>query len=62
MAEKQPSAYVVLRYTTPDNGDPPGDNWPVKVFDTRREARAYVDRMDKRTKKYGYMYVRVKQG
>jgi hypothetical protein len=64
MAEKQPSAYVVSRYAlpTPRNNFHIGDNIPVKVYDTRRKARAYEQLMSKRSKTYGYVVHRVKQG
>lgn len=66
MAEKQPTAYVVCRYKVIFDTDGSildyGDNVPVKVFDTRREAREYAKRMAKRSKHYGYTYYPVKQG
>lgn len=67
MAEKQPTAYVVVRYTLPVRGEdgrltPAGDNIPVKVFDTRREARAYAERTANRSHKYDYAVWPVKQG
>lgn len=43
MAEKQPTAYVVCRWTRPSARSPGyGDNIPVKVFDPRREAQLYA--------------------
>lgn len=65
MAEKQPTAYVVCRYTVGEDSNGYtilGDNIPVKVFDTRREARDYCYRMGKRSRKYDYTFYRVKQG
>lgn len=64
MSEKQPTAYVVCRYDRPSekNDWRCGDNFPVKVFDTRREARAYAANMEKRSRKYDYTYCAVKQG
>lgn len=61
MAEKQPTAYVVCRYSINKDGTC-GDNIPVKVFDTRREAREYTIRLNKRSRRYGYVYFSVKQG
>jgi hypothetical protein len=66
MSEKQPTSYVVCRYklTFDEAGNVmhAGDNIPVKVFDTRREARAYQNRMAKRSKFYDYNVWPVKQG
>lgn len=65
MAEKQPTSYVVCRYALGRDADGYticGDNIPVKVFDTRREAREYCERMKKRARKYSYIYFSVKQG
>jgi len=61
MSEKQPTAYVVCRYRVYTDGTL-GDNRPFKVFDTRREARAYVARLQARTRRFGYIYYSVKQG
>ena len=62
MAEKQPTAYVVCRYTVTLVPLSYGDNMPVKVFDTRREARLYRDRMNARSRRYSYAIYAVKQG
>ncbi len=62
MAEKQPTAYVVCRWKQDAGDGYPGDNIPVKVFDTRREAREYASRMNKRSRHYGYNVWPVKQG
>lgn len=61
MSEKQPAAYVICRYSIAADGSV-GDNIPVKVFDTRREARAYCTAMNERARKYGYIWFKVKQG
>jgi len=66
MAEKQPTAYVVLRYRlikvpgrkTPVRADPR----PVRVYDTRDEARSYARRMNKRSNRFQYTNIAVKQG
>ena len=64
MGEKQEKMFVVSRYTmpVPSNSYETGDNIPVKVFDDRKDARAYVKRMNERTKRYGYIYHGVLRG
>lgn len=66
MSEKQPTAYVVCRYRIYRDDQQRvieyGDNIPVKVFDTRREARAYEALRRSRSKKFGYSAYPVKQG
>lgn len=63
MAEKQEIVWVVLRYTNGTAPDYiPGDNWPVKVFDDRKDARVFVNRMNERSRRYTYSYHRCKKG
>ncbi len=67
MPEIQPTAYVVCRARrigAQNNKKNPtlGVRLPVKVFDTRDEARGYVKRMNARSKLCRYTVHRVKQG
>jgi hypothetical protein len=64
MAEKQEIVWVVLRYreAMTENDFTPGDNWPVKVFDDRADARAYAKRMNTTSRKYAFLVHRCKKG
>ena len=56
MGEKQEKVWVVMRYVIAEhNFGGCRDNWPVKVFDDRKDARAYVAQMGRRAKKYAYL-------
>ena len=57
MSEKQETVHVVMR--GPDRW---GDTQPVKVFDDRKDARAYAKRMSARSKRYDYIVKSVKKG
>lgn len=64
MGEKQEKVFVVSRYSmpTPKNDYQVGDNVPVKVFDDRKDARAYRNRMNERSSRYGYIVHGVLKG
>jgi hypothetical protein len=61
MGERQEKVWVVMRYTL-DTGNGCGDNWPVKVFDDRKDARKYVATMNSRSRRYGYELTGAKKG
>lgn len=62
MGEKQEKVWVVFRYTKADSDGHYGDNWPVKVFDDRKDARKYVEFSNKRSRRWVYQLVGVKKG
>lgn len=62
MGEKQEKVWVVYRYTRPDDEGICGDNWPVKVFDDRKDARKYVEFSNKRSRRWQYELTGVKRG
>ena len=64
MGEKQEKVFVVIRWEspTPANDYTSGPDKPVKVFDDRKDARAYCKRYNASSRKWGYTYVGVKKG
>ena len=56
MGEKQEKVFVVVRYASGM------EDKPVKVFDDRKDARAYCKRYNLASRKYGYTYYGVKKG
>lgn len=57
MPEKQEKVHVVVRRALNS-----GITAPVKVFDDRADARAYVRRLNQRATKYRYRVVTVRKG
>lgn len=61
MSEKQETVHVVTRSTYLPNIDLRVVK-PVKVFDDRKDARAYAKRMNARSAKHTYAVHSVKKG
>lgn len=67
MGEKQERVWVVVKHSPFDEKHAYGDltdygYLPVKVFDDRKDARAYTKVVGKRAKKYSYSVVGVLKG
>ena len=67
MGEKQEKVWVVLKHGPFNDKYASGDltdygDVPVKVFDDRKDARAYTKTIGKRAKLYTYSVVGCKKG
>lgn len=65
MSEKQEKVWVVTKHRVFDDrksNNWKGDSVPVKVFDDRKDARAYVKNLEKRARNFGYLIDGVLKG